>query len=124
MEAFLNSHPLTPLPCDEDVQVLTPSHFLIVRPLEPLPDTPSSYLCITTHHRWELCRCLVKHFWQCWSTEYLTTLQKLQEWHSTLRNLKIGDIVVIRDTSLVLSHWPLAKVTKTYPEDDGIVVAQ
>ena len=33
IEACLNSHPLTPVPCNDDgVDVLTPGHFLIGRP--------------------------------------------------------------------------------------------
>ena len=48
-------------------------------------------------------------------------VQKLEKWHSSPCNLKIGDIVVIQDTNLVPSHWPLAKVTKTYPGNDGVV---
>ena len=55
------------------------------------------------------------------STEYLTTLQKIQKWHSSPGNLKTGDIVVIRDVSLVPTHWPLAIMTKTYHGDHGVV---
>ena len=39
VEACLNSTPLTPLPQPEDgIEVLTPGHFLIGRPLKALPD--------------------------------------------------------------------------------------
>ena len=77
VEACLNSRPLTPLPCEEDIQVLTPGHFLIGRPLQALPDPSSSHHSSTTLRRWELCQNLVRHFWKRWSMEYLTTLQKL-----------------------------------------------
>ena len=123
VEACLNSRPLTPLPCEEEVQVLTPGHFLIGKPLQALPDPPSSFHSVSTLRRWELCQHLVRHFWKRWSTEYLTTLQKLQKWHSTHRNITVGDIVIIKDDSLVPGHWPLARVTRTYPGDDGVVRA-
>ena len=123
VEACLNSRPLTPLPCEEDIQVLTPGHFLIGKPLQALPDPPSSFHSVTTLRRWELCQHLVRHFWKRWSTEYLTTLQKLPKWHATRRNITVGDIVIIRDDGLVPGHWPLAKVTRTYPGDDGVVRA-
>ena len=123
IEACLNSRPLTPLPCEEDIQVLTPGHFLIGKPLQAIPDPPSSSHSVTTLRRWELCQHLVQHFWKRWSTEYLTTLQKMQKWHATGRNIVIGDIVVIQETGLVPDHWPLARVIRTYPGDDGVVRA-
>lgn len=123
VEACLNSRPLTPLPSEEEISVLTPGHFLIGKPLQAIPNPPSSSHSITTLRRWELCQQLVQHFWKRWSSEYLTTLQKLQKWHSTHRNIVLGDIVIIRDDVLVPGHWPLARVTKTYPGDDGVVRA-
>ena len=64
IEACLSSRPLTSLPSDNDnIQVLTPGHFLIGRPLEALPDSPSSYRPVSTLPRWELCQSMVRHFW-------------------------------------------------------------
>ena len=57
VEVCLNSRPLTALPCEEDMQVLTPGHFLIGKPLQALPNPPSSYQSVTTLRRWELCQC-------------------------------------------------------------------
>lgn len=65
VEACLNSRPLTPLPYEEDSQVLTPGHFLIRKPPQALPDPPSLQ-SITMLRRWELCQYLVRHFWKCW----------------------------------------------------------
>ena len=44
IEACMNSRPLVALPCDGDgIDVLTPGHFLIGRPIESLPDPSFSY---------------------------------------------------------------------------------
>ena len=123
IEACLNSRPLVPLPADDDgVQALTPGHFLIGRPLEALPDpenlssTRLSYL-----KRWELCQLLVRHFWQRWSFEYLSSLQRFQKWHSPTRNFAVDDIVLVKESTLVPTHWPMAWVTRVYKGNDGLV---
>ena len=73
IEGCLNSRPLGTLPCEDDgVDVLTPGHFLIGRPLEALPDPSFSYKQLTLLHRWHLCQALVRHFWERWSSKYLT----------------------------------------------------
>ena len=79
IEACLNSRPLTALPYGEDsgIEVLTPGHFLIGRPLEALPDPTESYQPLSLLKRWHLCQALVRHLWKRWSSEYLSTLQKM-----------------------------------------------
>ena len=63
----------------------------------------------------------MKHFWQCWSSEYLVTLQKLSKWQRPTRNFVVSDVVVIREDTLVPARWPIARVIKTYQGNDGLV---
>ena len=52
IEACLNSRPLAPLTTDDDgVEVLTPGHFLIGRPLQSIPDPSFSYRSISLLRR-------------------------------------------------------------------------
>jgi hypothetical protein len=79
IEACLNSRPLVSLSCDDDeIDVLTPGHFLIGQPLESLPDRAFSYRSVSLLHRWHLCQNLVRHFWQRWSSDYLSNLRKFK----------------------------------------------
>ena len=122
VEACLNSRPLTPLPCEGDgIEALTPGHFLIGRPLESLPDPPASFQQISLQRRWNLCQTLTRHFWQRWSTEYFASLRRFTRWHTSSRNAKIGDIVLLQEDNLIPTRWPLAKITSVYPGKDGIV---
>ena len=122
VEACLNSRPLVAIHSDDDgLEALTPGHFLIGRPIEALPDPSFSYRAISLLHRWHLCQAIVQQFWQRWSQEYLASLRRHSKWHNPTRNLCIGDVVVIQESDLVQTKWPLGKVIKTYQGQDGLV---
>ena len=75
VEACLNSRPLTPIPSEDDgIEVLTPGHFLIGQLLEAIQDSIESYRPVSTIRQWQLCQCLVRHFWKYWLNEYLVLL--------------------------------------------------
>ena len=122
IEACLNSRPLVPLSCDDDgVDALTPGHFLTGRPLKSLPDPAFSYRSVSLLRRWHLCQNLVRHFWQRWSSEYLSSLRKFTKWHHPSRNASVGDIVILQEDGLVPAKWPLAKVIQVHKGRDGLV---
>ena len=115
VEAVLNSRPLVLMPCDDDgIEPLTPGHFLIGKPLESLPDPPTSYRPISLLRHWHLCQLLIRHFWKRWSTEYLSTLRRYTKWHYSTRNFRIGDLVILRDDNLVSLKWPMGRITGVY----------
>ena len=35
--------------------------------------------------------------------------------------MSIGDIVILKENDLPRNRWPLAKVSKVYPSEDGLV---
>ncbi|XP_015118378.1 uncharacterized protein LOC107042025 [Diachasma alloeum] len=72
IEACLNSWPICPMSDDpEDLQVLTPGHFLIGEPLQIVPE--SSYVDENPlkMRRWNLVTRIVQQFWSRWSKECL-----------------------------------------------------
>ena len=122
IEACLNSRPLTPLPESSDaLEVLTPGHFLIGKPLTALPNPPEENQPIALLRRWHLCQKLASHFWYRWSHEYLTTLNRLSKWENPARNLQVGDVVCLRDEPTSPTKWPLARVIEIHPGQDGRV---
>ena len=123
VEACLNSRPLVPTnsPDEDGIDVLTPGHFLIGKPLCALPDPSYSFNSTSLLRRWHLCQNVIRHFWQRWSGEYLTALNKFNKWHYPSRNLTVGDIVILKEESLIPTNWPLAKVVQVYPGKDRIV---
>ena len=65
---------------------------------------------------------LYSQFWTKWSKEYLHTLQQRLKWTKTIANLKIGEMVLIVDPSLIIDgNWPLGRVTQVFISKDNLV---
>ncbi|KMQ82460.1 bel12-ag transposon polyprotein [Lasius niger] len=120
IEACLNSRPLTPLSSDpKDLEVLTPGHFLVgpaPLTLQELNGSPVPTLL----ENWRAVQSLRDQFWTRWSKEYLVGLQQRSKWKKFKPNVQVGDLVLVSDDTQK-STWPLARVTKTFPGDDGVI---
>ena len=121
VECCLNSRPLLPLNShpDDGVEVLTPGHFLVGRHLQALPELDHTCTKLPLLKRWSLCQALSQHFWKRWSQEYLQQLQRITKWRTPSRNIQPGDVVLIKEDSLVSTHWPMGRIVTTFPGKDG-----
>ena len=101
-EATLNSRPLLPVDSlpDDGVPVLTPGHFLIGCPLRSPPVRTAADPHIPTLKIWNLCLKLSSELWKQWSSEYLQSLQKRAKWKKSMNNVKVGDVVLVKDEEL------------------------
>ena len=122
IESCLNSRLLVPISSrsDDGIEVLTPGHFLIGRPLNSLPEANVTDIPQPLKH-WMLEQSISQHWWRRWSKEYLQQLQCLHKWKQSKRNINVGDIVLILEDSPFTTRWPMARVTNTYPGQDGKV---
>lgn len=122
IEGVLNSRPLTPLSSDpSDLTALTPSHFLIGRPLTALPspqDTDPA--AIPSLSRYMRIQQLKAHFWKRYYIEYITELQKRQKWRKQGDQLRLGEMVLVKDDRLPPARWLLGRVDRLYPGSDGV----
>ena len=50
-------------------------------------------------------------------------LQNRQKWQTKSRNLKVGDVVLLKDDALPRNAWSLARVEETEADHQGIVRA-
>lgn len=120
IEAILNSRPLVSPDNDiESLYALTPSHFLIGEELSFLPDKPSSDE-LPPRTRWQMVQSIRNSFWKRWSGEYLHSLQQRTKWKKPELNLKIGDLVILKE-NLPPATWPLGRVMELHPGKDGLV---
>ncbi|XP_062557097.1 uncharacterized protein LOC134221948 [Armigeres subalbatus] len=95
IEGAMNSRPLAPLSEDpNDIQAITPNHFLIGSPLQALPHPD-----MTTQKQ--------QLFWYHWQTEYLKELQRLSTSNPLRVELKIGQVMILQDQLQPLygGHW-------------------
>ncbi|XP_060665549.1 uncharacterized protein LOC132797787 [Drosophila nasuta] len=119
IEACLNSRPISPMPADpSDLLALTPGHFLVlISVLEPPINQPATSIL----NRWQPLKALHQQFCFRWKDEYLKELHKRTKWQSPTRNLRIGDMVVIKEDNLPSNEWRLGRVLTTCPGTDAKV---
>jgi len=97
----LNSRPLYAESMDpSDPVALTPGHFLIGQPLSALPKPDLSIVPQNRLTYWEEVQQMVQSFWKRWSAEYLNTLHQRTKWRIVKNDLKIGDIVLIKNVHI------------------------
>lgn len=123
VEAILNSRPLTPLSDDpEDMQAITPAHFWNLEPMI----VPPAFRYVnesneTGRKLWMERRKMLEHFWKRWESEYLSSLQERKKWRRERENIKIGQLVLLRDENLPPAQWKLGRIQEILPGKDGLV---
>jgi hypothetical protein len=60
-------------------------------------------------------------FWKKWRVTYIESLQKRYKWCASKRNLKTGDVVLLREKNVHRNLWPMAIVERPIESDDKMV---
>ena len=123
VEALLNARPLTPVSDDiDDLNALTPNHFLLDRPSTNLPPDIFYDTETTTRRRWRQSQALTDMFWKRWLREYLPYLLERTKWYRKAPNsVNIGDLVLVADRNQPRGNWLLGRVVETFPGSDNVV---
>jgi len=122
IESVLNSRPLTPSSNDpNDLDYLSPGHFLVGRPLCAVPEAEVPVSLIHLRNRWKLLHQVFQAFWRRWSNEYLHTLQTKGRWLINQENIKLGELVIIKDNTSPPLLWKLGRVQELLLGPDGVV---
>ena len=123
VENIVNSRPLTHVSDDvADLEALTPNHLLLGKHLNwgAIINTDDS--SVFSRRKWKQVQGLRAIFWERWRKEYLPTLTRRSRWRKKVRNIEVGELVLIRDDDhLKRGKWPLARITKVMPGRDNIV---
>ena len=122
IEGVLNSRPLYPISTDpSDLEALTPGHFLIGNAIVA-PPTPD--LLDTNLHRldrWQRMQQIFQSFWKQWNSEYVSRMQQRPKWMQVQSNLRVNDMVLIKEDNLPPSKWLLGRIVAIHPGQDSIV---
>ncbi|XP_036347617.1 uncharacterized protein LOC118756995 [Rhagoletis pomonella] len=122
VEACVNSRPLYWHSASaDDLEILTPGHFLIGEPIKALPEPDTENFSGTLHQRWQAISAMRQHFWSRWRNEYVVNLQQRVKWFRPSSNLKEDDVVIIHDSNSPPTKWRLGRVTQCHPGADGLV---
>ncbi|XP_065197781.1 uncharacterized protein LOC135829305 [Sycon ciliatum] len=131
VEAVVNSRPLVYV-SDEIYTVLTPAHFLSLSAEISLPQghveedpdfaptMSSAELLLST---WKKGQKRLNEFWNCWRSEYLTSLRERQQSqlkqvaHSTVKP-RIGHVCLIKDDA-PRGMWKLGIISELHASRDG-----
>ena len=119
IESCLNSRPLTPISTEpNDLEPLTPGHFLIGAPLVSIREPDITSVPNNRLPRWKVVQQKFQHFWKRWSSEYVNNLQQKLKWKTASANLKIDEMVLIKDDNLPPLKWSLGRVLEIHPGVD------
>ncbi|XP_054878604.1 uncharacterized protein LOC129353345 [Poeciliopsis prolifica] len=119
--AIINARPLMVVSTDPgNPFILSPAMLVTQKVGVPPPpgDFPDKDLFT---RQWRQVQALANQFWTRWKREYLPSLQQRSKWTVPKRNLEIGDLVLLKDKQAPRNCWPLARITATFPGQDGYV---
>ena len=120
VSAILNSRPITAISSSpNDIDYLTPGHFLIFRPLTAAPPDPRINERTSVKSQWALVQHWTNIFWRRWRTEYLSQQQSAAKWHEKVSSAKEGQVVILMNDHLPPQEWSLGRIEKLYPGPDG-----
>ena len=71
--------------------------------------------------RFNLVQGITNQFWKVWTKLFFPSLLVRQKWHSSRRNMQVGDVCLLQDTNALRGEWRLVLVTNTYPDELGHV---
>lgn len=120
IESCLNSRPICPLSNDvDDLEYITPGHFLIGDSLLSLPESPIQDLSLQSIYLAK--EKMLNAFWKNWRNDWLSQLQTRPKWRKIEQNINLNDLVIIKDDRLPPNQWILGKIIELHPGNDDLV---
>lgn len=121
VEGILNSRPLFSMSNDpNDLAPITPSHFLIGRPLNSVPELDLQEIKFNRLTRIQHVQKLCQQFWSQFSKHYISQLHAQYKWKEGPTEIRNGALVLLRNEKQPPYMWSLGRVIQQFPSKDGI----
>ena len=123
VSAIVNARPLVPVSSDPEApEILTPN-MLLTQKVAMCPTAPPGIFDKKDLFRrqWRRVQYLANVFWARWRKEYLPLLQVRKKWQNKEDNMCVGDLVLVREKELKRNEWPVGRIIKVLPSEDGKV---
>ena len=123
VEQTLNARPLRPVSDDpEDLEALTPNHFLLGRPVLAEPLMPDAVRYVDCRKMYKVAQAYNHMIWNIWAKEYLPkwNVQSKRAIDDERVLKKVGDLVWLIDESVRRHENKIARVTEVFPGADGV----
>ncbi|XP_036344475.1 uncharacterized protein LOC118753713 [Rhagoletis pomonella] len=120
--AIIYSRPLCPISeSPEDLDVLTPAHFLSGGALTAIAEPDLSNIELSRLGRWQQTCRIQQSFWRSRSTASLTLLQERGKWRTKTPNIPPNALVLIQDDNNPPMKWKMGRVIDTVKGKDDVV---
>ena len=105
---------------EDDLAPLTPNQLLLGH---NTAEKPAMEYDVTDKYSARLAyvQSIHKEWWRRWIEEVLPTLIPVRKWKSQKRNMREGDIVMMKYQGNLVDDYRIARVSKVFPSDRGIV---
>ncbi|XP_043475869.1 uncharacterized protein LOC122507309 [Leptopilina heterotoma] len=121
ISAILNSRPLTPITEHiDDLNVLTPAHFLIGGSFSAIPQPSLCHLKQNQLSRWQHMLQCTESFWNQWLNDYLRTLQQRFKWQDVEDSIIVGQMVLLRRPNVPPTKWVLGRIIEIKRSSDNL----
>ena len=119
---LVNSRPIGAKPgCDILLgSYLSPNDLLLGRS-NRRPPVYSVDVDASPKRRMMFMQSIVNNFWRRWHRDYFPSLIMQKKWHTSKRNLQIGDVVLVQDSNAIRGVWRMAEVAAVEVGRDGKV---
>ncbi|XP_064629179.1 uncharacterized protein LOC135488484 [Lineus longissimus] len=118
---LINSRPIGRCTNDpDDGPYLSPNDLLLGRASSTIPQGPFLETK-NPRHRYEFCQKVVQNWWVRWYRDVFPELVPRKKWHSSERNVSVGDYVLVKDPNPIRGQWNKGLIIEVFPGDDGKV---